>query len=214
MIHFVGTSFAARTLKEGARRRGLRITDNWTAATLIFVSEDTPTDGNGHRNLEVIERYVNLYESNAAIVLTSQVPPGFCRALSRTVYHQAETLRIEDGLQRAMYPEMLIVGSADEAPLPYAYQQYLEAFDCPVIRCTWEEAEFAKIAINMTLASQVDNANRLSAAAQKCGADWGVVANILRHDIRIGKYSYLTPGNWRKSPHLLRDEVTLKDIEK
>lgn len=213
MIYFAGDSYAAITLNEGARRRGLKLTDDIRTAELVFVSQDTPTDSDGIRNLEPIRELIDSVPNGVDIVLTSQVPPGFCRALDRHVYHQAETLRIEDGLIRSTYPEMFIVGAAfDTFPLTTAYERYLFAFDCPILRMTWEEAEFAKIAINMTLASQVDNANRLSEAAAKCGADWGRVSQALRHDSRIGKYSYLTPGRWQDSRHLLRDYVTLQTL--
>lgn len=215
MICFVGDSYAAVTLKEGARRRGLALTDNIREADLIFISQDTPTDENGVRDLAWIKAQASQPTNCATVVLTSQVPAGFCRSLPYYVFHQAETLRTSgDGLHRATYPEMFIIGThVPEAELPQRYLNYLEAFDCPVLRMTWEDAEFAKIAINMTLASQVDNANRLSAAAAKCGADWGRVSRALRHDSRIGKYSYLTPGRWQDSRHLLRDAVTLAEIE-
>lgn len=214
MICFLGDSYAPTTLKEAARRRGLPITDDIKQADLIFISQDTPTNETGERDLTAIRAQAAQFQNTATIVLTSQVPPGFCRSLPYYVYHQSETLRIEDGLQRAMFPEMFIVGTSEPTyPMPPRYQKYLDAFDCPVIRMTWEEAEFAKIAINMTLAAQVDSANRLSAAAAKCGADWGRVSRALRHDSRIGKYSYLTPGRWQDSRHLLRDAVTLAEIE-
>lgn len=217
MICFLGDSYAAVTLKEGARRRGLPLTDEPGNADLIFVSQDTPTDEHGIRDLDrvrVLAESAKLFA--VTVVLTSQVPPGFCRSLPFMVYHQAETLRTTgDGLHRAIYPEMFIVGTPTPGyAITKAYQEYLDAFDCPVLRMTYEDAEFAKIAINMTLASQVDNANRLSAAAAKCGADWGRVSRALRHDSRIGKYSYLTPGRWQDSRHLLRDAVTLAEIEK
>ena len=220
MIHFIGDSFAAKTLKEGARRRGVLLTDDIRQADLVFVSQDTPTDKDGVRDLQPIRDLIDSVPDDKVLVITSQVPPGFCRALERRVYHQAETLRIEDGLQRAMYPEMFIVGCPRELlnilnldfKLPASYAEYLQAFDCPVLMMTYEDAEFCKIAINMTLAAQVDNTNRLYAASKRCGADWWRVANVLRHDSRIGKYSYLTPGRWQDSPHLLRDYVTLKAL--
>jgi UDPglucose 6-dehydrogenase len=213
MIHFIGDSYAANNLREAARRRGLPLTDKWYEADVIFVSQDTKTDGNGKRHLSEIKHLLDLYPYCGTIVLTSQFPPGFCRVWPRFIYHQAETLRVGDGIQRAMYPEMFIVGSDDpDKMLPTAYWQYLKAFDCPVFHVTWEEAEFAKIAINMTLAAQVDNTNRLAAAADKLGIRWHKVAQILRHDSRIGKYSYLTPGRWQDSPHLLRDYVTLQSL--
>jgi UDP-glucose 6-dehydrogenase len=78
----------------------------------------------------------------------------------------------------------------------------------------YEDAEFCKIAINQTLISQVENTNFLSMMAARCGADWMRVAQALRHDSRIGKFSYLTPGDWKKSKHLLRDHVTLNEMSK
>lgn len=224
MIYFLGSSYAAVTLREAARRRGLRLADHIDEATLVFVSEDTPTNENGERDLGRIVKMIRTVGDGIPIVLTSQVPPGFTReqsfqwrsaSWSAPLYHQAETLRIEDGLQRAMYPEMFIVGlfQSHYAIVP-AYQEYLEAFDCPIFKVKYEEAEFAKIAINAFLISQVETANMLSAAARKIGADWGKVSQILRRDSRIGKYSYLTPGRWQDSRHLLRDFVTLTNIQR
>ena len=112
-----------------------------------------------------------------------------------------------------MYTNIFIIGMENRfGSFPLAYQDYLRAFDCPVLCMTFADAEFTKIAINMTLASQVDNTNRLWSAAAKCGADWGRVSNAMRLDSRIGKYSYLTPGDWKKSPHLMRDYVTFQSL--
>ena len=146
------------------------------------------------------------------LVLTSQVPPGFTRSLGiENIFHQAETLRIIDAELRAFHPEYIAVGG--EAKIGTHYANYLAAFHCPVLRMTWEEAEFSKIAVNMTLASQVDNANRLAAVAAKVGANWDVVCQALKLDSRIGGRSYLKPGRWQDSKHLLRDSVTLEELE-
>jgi UDP-glucose 6-dehydrogenase len=146
------------------------------------------------------------------IVLTSQVPPGFTRSLGiKQIWHQAETLRILDAEERAAHPEQIIVGG-EATPSPL-YMTYLLAWDCPIVRMTWEEAEFSKIAINMFLASQVDTTNRLYDVAQKLNVRWERVAKVLANDKRIGKYAYLRPGRWQDSTHLLRDHVTLKELE-
>lgn len=215
MICFLGDSYAALTLKEAARCRGLPLTDDMAKADLVFVSQDTPTDADGKRDLQPIRDMIASVPLGPTLVITSQVPPGFCRSLKMTIWYQAETLRTTgDGAHRAMHPEMFIIGCGNKAFLPSpAYQEYLDAFDCPVIRGSYEDAEFAKIAINMTLAAQVERTNVLSEAATKCGADWGRVSRALRHDSRIGKYAYLTPGDWTKSPHLIRDHVTLMEIQ-
>jgi UDPglucose 6-dehydrogenase len=125
----------------------------------------------------------------------------------------AETLRVKDAEVRAYRPEQFIVGCKDPSEdLPESFKRYLRAFECPVFKMTYEEAEFSKIAINMTLASQVENANRLSEVAKKLGCEWDNIKTVLEHDKRIGKYSYLTPGDWRQSSHLLRDWVTLQTL--
>jgi UDPglucose 6-dehydrogenase len=216
MIYFVGSSFAPTHLREAARKRGIHSAARLKDANLVFISEDTPTNEAGERNLARIEALVRetSAHTNGILVLTSQVTPGFTRKLGLPIYHQAETLRVKDAIERAMFPEQHIVGCADpEATLPEVYMQYLKTFYAPIHKVTWEEAEFAKIAINMTLAAQVENANRLSFAAAKICVKWENIEKILGCDRRIGPHSYLTPGRWQDSKHLLRDYVTLREIE-
>ena len=214
-IAFYGVSHAAQHLKMGARFRGLKVVDDPAQADVLFVSEDTPTDEFGFRNTDPIKALLEVALTEAAdqrqVVLTSQVPPGFCAQFCvSNLFHQAETLRIIDAEERAMNPEQIIVGGAGE--IGPAYLEYLLAFECPILRMSWEDAEFTKIAINMMLAQQVEATNRLSEAAAKVGADWEQVARALRNDKRIGKYAYLTPGRWQDSLHLLRDARTLEEI--
>lgn len=215
MIAFLGTSHAAVHLRDAAVKRGLAVAVDPHAPfspDLIFISEDTPTDEQGNRDLAPILGYVNAMRGRGVpIVLTSQVPPGFTRSLGiKDIWHQAETLRIKDAEERALRPDYIIVGGPAERPA--AYNEYLAAFRCPKIYTDWESAEFSKIAVNMTLAAQVENTNRLAAAAGKCGALWSDVSLALGMDKRIGAKSYLTPGRWQDSKHLYRDHVTLEAI--
>lgn len=218
-ICFLGTSHAAQHLSRAAREKGFELCDRPEDAALVFVSEDTPTDANGNRDLSVISGllfYAMLGKPRPPVILTSAVPPGFCRDFGMSdLIHQAETLRIIDAEDRARNPEMLIVGVRDTSlSLPHVYWQYLKAFDAPVFKCTWEEAEFAKVAINCFLAAQVDCTNRLASAAAKVGARWPVIAEILKTDSRIGRKAYLEPGRWQDSRHLVRDMVTLDGLER
>jgi UDP-glucose 6-dehydrogenase len=211
MIHFIGTSFAARHLKAAAIARGIQTTELLEDASLIFVSEDTPTNEKGERDLDLI-RQLLLFANGRPIVLTSQVPVGFTRSLGHdNIYHQAETLRIKDAERRALYPEQIIVGHCGKAlAVPPEYANYLNAFNCLVWWMSYEEAEFSKIAINMTLISQVENTNKLNAYAQKHGLRWDKIQDVLMTDKRIGRESYLTPGRWQDSKHLMRDWVTFE----
>jgi UDPglucose 6-dehydrogenase len=217
---FLGSSHAQQHLSRAARAKGFELCGS-PNADLVFVSQDTPTNEDGERDLGVIRGWLDIArQAGVPIVLTSAVPPGFTRSLGFDLWHQAETLRIRDAEERALYPEMLIVGGKEMPKpagamhgLPEIYVRYLLAFHCPVLRMTWEEAEFAKLAINCTLAAQVENTNRLSAAARKIGVRWEVIADALGLDSRIGAKSYLTPGRWQDSKHLTRDMRTLREIE-
>jgi UDPglucose 6-dehydrogenase len=217
MICFLGDSHAPTTLAAAARSHGLRVTDEPSLASLIFVSEDTPTEDGGERDVRKVTSLVltALCQTDAPVILTSQVPPGFTRSFNnQRLIHMAETLRMKDAMQRARHPEQFIVGVPDpnEYVLPVDFMHYLYAHEARVLIMSYEEAEFAKIAINMMLAAQVDATNRLSAAAAKVGAKWERVAQALQCDSRIGPHAYLTPGRWQDSRHLLRDHVTLEAI--
>lgn len=182
-------------------------------APLVIIAEDTPVGEGGKRNLEpigwlIVDTMLRM-RKDATLVLTSQVPPGFSRSVG-VDYHQSETLRIKDALERALNPEQMIVGCEHpENPLPEPYLEFLQAFNCPIHQVSYETAEFSKIAINMMLAAQVDATNELSKAAAECGVDWNDVRTILKHDKRIGTYT--EPGDWKQSKHLLRDYVWLHE---
>ena len=211
---FVGDSHAAHHLREAARQRGFAITDKPDSAAICFVSQDTPTDEKGNRDETPIRSLIQAHHAHPLLVVTSQVQPGFMRSLGLpNAFHQPETLRIKDASARALNPDYIVVGGATRSPgVPRPYLRYLKRFDCPLFFVSWEEAEFSKIAVNMTLAAQVDNTNRLAVASATIGADWQRIATILAHDKRIGPYSYLEPGRWQDSPHLLRDAVSLAAI--
>lgn len=216
MICFLGDSHAPKMLRRGAEYHRIPVTEDASEADVIFVSQDTPTHEDGTRSLETIRKLVGSAvrrtRAEKTIVLTSQVPIGFTRSLGVPIYHQAETLRIKDAFIRAIYPEQHIVGCEDPAAfLPETYLEYLEAFKCPIHKMTYEEAEFSKIAINLTLISQVENTNRLSEYAEARGISWDVIQKVLANDKRIGPYSYLEPGRWQNSPHLLRDYVSFNE---
>src|SRR3990167_374327 len=185
MICFLGSSHAASHLRAAAKKRGNWIINDPDKAQVIFISEDTPTDETGKRNLEPILMLINRAKTTGAqLVLTSQVPPGFTRSLGiENIFHQAETLRIIDAEKRAYSPEYIAVGG-DHRIGDY-YANYLASFRCPILRMTWEEAEFWKIAVNIFLAAQVDPTTRLATAASKVGAKWAAGPEALRSDSHV-----------------------------
>ena len=219
MICFLGTSHAAQHLQDAAFRKGVTLCHQPHTADLIFISEDTPTNDKGERQLAPIHALIDsVKDLGKPIVLTSQVPPGFTRSLQLPqgmIFHQAETLRIKDAMYRALKPEYIVIGSYAYGSydlLPQAYLDYLGLFSCQKMVVTFEDAEFSKIAVNMMLAAQVDATNRLAAAAAKADVSWWHVSEVMKLDTRIGPHAYLTPGRWQDSTHLMRDYVTLEAL--
>lgn len=212
-ICFVGNTHLTFCMSVAAARRGFVPVpeEEFDSAELVVLANDTPTDNKGRRK-DLLYK-LKYWTVSLPVVLCSQLKPGFCRKINfPNLYHQPETLRILDATARAYAPDCIVVGCMDKTQdLPAAYQTYLDAFQCPVVKTDYESAEFTKIAVNMYLASQVDTTNRLAAAAGLCGADWNAVKFIMEYDRRIGTYT--TPGRWEDSIHLLRDYVTLKEIE-
>lgn len=212
-VAFVGISHAARFLAEAARDKGHDLCAVSEDPEIAFISEDTPTDFYGKRDLDLIRDLCRTVRGlyPGPIVLTSQVPPGFTRSLELGLFHQSETLRISDAAERAANPEQIILGTPSGV-IPNVLRRYYSTWDCPLLIMTLEESELSKIAINWFLKSQVETTNDLAKVAERVGANWENVAAVLRNDRRIGRHAYLTPGQWHTSPHLVRDARTVREL--
>jgi UDPglucose 6-dehydrogenase len=195
---------------------------------LVFISLDVTTDNHNKSDLQalhqLIESVICNLQTGAALVVLCQVPPGFTRQLQQkhsstlndkgvVLYYQVETLIFGRAVERAMYPERLIVGGAnpDDSLLPQ-YASVLNAFDCPVLPMSYESAELTKISINMCLVSSISVANTMAELCESIGADWSEIVPALKLDKRIGEYAYLAPGLGLSGGNLERDLVTIKNL--
>jgi UDPglucose 6-dehydrogenase len=187
------------------------------ACDVIYVAPDVPTDDQGQSDLGPINALLDIVvgsaRADAAIVVLSQVPPGFTRGWQRpgrTLIYQVETLIFGRAMERALKPERYIVGCADPAqPLPASYAAFLAAHGCPVLPMRFESAELAKISINMCLVASVTTANTLAELCEKIGADWSEIVPALKLDKRIGQHAYLAPGLGIAGGNLERDLATV-----
>ncbi|MEZ5665922.1 MAG: UDP binding domain-containing protein [Alphaproteobacteria bacterium] len=187
---------------------------------LVTIAADVPTDAAGDSDLGPIAALVATVapqlDAAATLVVLSQVPPGYTRALPARpggLFCQVETLVFGQALQRALAPERIVVGCADPAaPLPDAYRRFLDRFGCPVLPMGYESAELAKIAINCLLVAQLSAANTLAGLCETVGADWGEIAPALRLDRRIGPHAYLAPGLGIAGGNLERDLATVRRL--
>ena len=201
----------AARLKFTSTLADLRVCD------VVYVAPDVPTDDLGASDLApidgLLERVFSAAREDAAIVVLSQVPPGYTRGKQRPgriLHYQVETLIFGRAVERALQPERYIVGCADPSlPLPEPYKAFLEAHGCPILPMRYESAELAKISINMCLVASVSTANTLAELCEKIGADWSEIVPALKLDRRIGPYSYLAPGLGIAGGNLERDLATV-----
>lgn len=197
-----------------------------SACDLVFVALDIKTDDNNHSDTgpltQLLQQIAPHLKKGSALVLLSQVNPGFTRKLReellRTsaageVIYQVETLIFGRAVERALHPERYMVGTNDPSQaLPPLLKQWHDSFGCPVLVMGYESAELAKIAINFFLVSSVTTTNTLAEVCENIGADWSEIAPALRLDARIGPKAYLTPGLGIAGGNLERDLVTVKRL--
>lgn len=210
-LDFRGGTHAAQTLAQAAEIRGLTL---GAPGDVVFVALDVED----HEKLDDVNRLmahtIDDTPMEVPIVVVSQVPPGWTRpwtALRPNIFYQQNTLIMSCALERALNPDRFVVGCADpKAILPPTYEDYLLAFDCPVVRMSYESAELSKLAVNYLLAASIIAANVLSNVGTIVGADWDEMMPGLRLDKRIGADSYIRPGII--GGHLPRDIVTINNL--
>jgi len=190
------------------------------ACDVVYVAVDVPTDDLGQSDLSpigaMVERVRSQLGSGALLVVLSQVPPGFTRALPLPpdrLYYQVETLVFGRAVERATRPERFIVGCADpRKPLSPALLTFLESFGCPILPMAYESAELAKISINFCLVASIAVANTLAEVCEHVGANWADIVPALKLDNRIGQGAYLSPGLGIAGGNLERDLRTVVQI--
>jgi UDPglucose 6-dehydrogenase len=164
----------------------------------------------------MVERVRPRLADKALLVILSQVPPGYTRALpmpADQLYYQVETLVFGRAVERATKPERFIVGCADpRQPIAPSLRSFLGSFACPILPMAYESAELAKISINFCLVASITVANTLAEVCERVGADWSDIAPALKLDKRIGQGAYLSPGLGIAGGNLERDLRTIVQI--
>ncbi len=188
---------------------------------VVYVAVDVPTDDQGAKRSAADQGHGRAGSrrnstAKALLVILSQVPPGYTRALpvpAERLYYQVETLVFGRAVERATKPERFIVGCADpRQPIAPALKAFLESFSCPILPMAYESAELAKISINFCLVASIAVANTLAEVCERVGANWSDIAPALKLDKRIGQGAYLSPGLGIAGGNLERDLRTIVQI--
>ncbi len=187
-------------------------------AEVIWIAFDTPVDEQDNADSEYIERNfeaISGFLSNQTkIIISSQVPVGFTRHLSKRFHemcpdkkiliaYSPENLRLGKALKTFFEPDRIVIG----------IEPGEKALFCPFFmtisnKLEWmniESAEMTKHAINSFLATSICFANEIATLCEYVGANAKEVERGLKTEERIGPKAYLSPGTAFSGGTLARD---------
>jgi UDPglucose 6-dehydrogenase len=199
-----------------------------TACDVVIFGQDTfITDANEmdlSRIHALLDHMIPHLGQDVTVLMMSQVPVGFTRALSRDIrdrrkhvpfslHYWVDVLVVGDAVSRFLKPGRIIVGH-ERTPetLSGPVSRVFQSFQCPILDMNYESAEITKSAVNVYLATTVTFANALSNLCEAVGADMTQIIPALRLDRRIGPFAYIKPGLGFSGGHLERDLVALSRL--
>lgn len=204
-------------------KKNINYTNNFNDLSdcdLVFFSMDTPINNNKPDYKIIINALSKLIKTlknkKTELIILSQVYPGFTEQLNwdkSKLFYQVETLIFGEAINRAEYPERIIIGYNQKKDFKKSnLKNVLKNFTEKIIEMDYKSAELTKIAINLFLISNINTTNMISNACEEIGASWNSIIPALKSDKRIGKYSYLQPSLSIGGTNLMRDLVTFKKI--
>lgn len=190
-------------------------------SSIIFLAVDIITDKKNNVIYERINKLLTKINKNIKkklpLVIMSQVEVGFTRKIQWPniyKYHYVETLIFGDAINRALFPERIIIGKfTNNTKVNNSLLKFLEKFNCPILEFSFEESEFTKAMINIYLASQITTTNFLNSTIKNFKTvSWGNIRAALSLDKRIGRYSYLSPGLGISGGNIERDLQSFRNL--
>jgi UDPglucose 6-dehydrogenase len=189
-----------------------------------WVAIDTPLDDEDRPQVESVRvacRFAALVTREEirpglrrGIVISSQVPLGFCQEIEKEVTglgpdakgamydipvaYVPENLRLGNGLETFCHEKRRVIGASDPA-----FGKQVEDLLAPlhpigdspkVIHTDLQTAEMIKHATNAFLATSISLANELAMIASRHGIDAYAVGEAMKAEPRIGRGAYVTPG--------------------
>ncbi|CAM5552305.1 UDP-glucose dehydrogenase family protein [Streptomyces chartreusis] len=183
-------------------------------ADLHFIGVGTPQQPGKHAYdlthlFAAVRQLAPRLTDAAVIAVKSTVPVGTAPRVRDLLHAHApardavevawnpEFLRESFAVEDTLRPDRLVLGfdtahSRAETMLRQCYSQIIDA-GAPTIVTDWATAELAKSAANAFLATKISFINAIAEVCEASGADVGQLADILGHDVRIGRRG-MRPG--------------------
>jgi UDPglucose 6-dehydrogenase len=184
-------------------------------AEILWVAFDTPVNDQDEADVGFVRRRLEAVADHirpgTLVLISSQVPVGFTRALERDWSGRGlryacspENLRLGKALEAFRKPERVIVGvrgPAERPPLTALFAPFCSHLEWMSV----ESAEMTKHALNAFLATSVTFINEVARLCEALGADAKEVERGLKSEARIGPRAYLGPGAAFAGATLARD---------
>jgi UDPglucose 6-dehydrogenase len=190
-------------------------------ADLLWVTFDTPVNDRDEADVDWLRARLEsvelLVDPQSVVLMSSQVPAGFTRAIEREwggtirFAYSPENLRLGKALDSFRRPSRVVVGASHE-PTRVAVAQVFAPFCSSIEFMSVESAEMTKHALNAFLATSVAFINEVARLCEAVGADAKEVERGLKTEPRIGPASYLSPGSAFAGGTLARDVRFLEEF--
>ena len=197
-------------------------------ANFIFLTFDTPVDEKDNLDLSIIynacKEIAKYAPEKFTLVIMSQIPVGTSKILkefilkrnertSFDIAYSPENLRLGQALETFKNPDRLILGLENET-MKKKIERLYSFIKSPKIYMDLNSSEMVKHAINSYLAGSISFINEIASLCEVTDANAMKVAEGMKSDKRIGKYSFLNPGLGFSGGTLARDVQTLRKIGK
>jgi UDPglucose 6-dehydrogenase len=195
-----------QALVERNQGKRLRFTSRYEDAVreaeFAFLAVATPTTAFGSPDMQYVRAAARAVASvpgteRLILVNKSTAPVGISETLEDIVAGDVdgqrplaivanpEFLREGSAVRDFLYPDRVVIGSADQEALAAVAELYTP-LDCPVLFTDIKTAEMVKYASNAFLATKISFINEMAQICERLGADVRQVARGMGLDPRIG----------------------------
>jgi UDPglucose 6-dehydrogenase len=182
-----------------------------------WIALDTPLDEEGGPDVEPVRlAAVRACIRCEKIIVSSQVPLGFCRKLEenlrRPVAYVPENMRLGAGVETFMAREVVVGATTRTYALEVS--KILGEMGCfrSLLFVDLPTAEMIKHATNAFLATSISLVNELARIGRPFDVDMSAVEQALRADSRIGPKAYVRAGAGFAGGTLERDLKALQRV--
>lgn len=196
------------------------VTDD-IVADYIWLAVDTPVNETDEPQLEpllvIADLISSLKKKPNALIVSSQIPMGFCAELEKRtglpVAYIPENLRLGKGIETFYQADRTVIG-CNNMSVAEDIKSLMSSFKTEFLLCNAITSEMVKHANNAFLAMSISFSNELARLGEKFNVDSVLVGKALKMDKRIGKAAYVIPGLGFAGGTLPRDLRVLQKLGK